>query len=80
MSGDSVMDRKQYDQLFLGCFVTSDRDIRLYKEVEKYFKETENLGSIDARTKSRELSQWCKDNSFSHSELVHAKRLVQQQL
>ena len=74
------MDKKRYNELFLGCFVTSDRDIRLYKEVENYFKETESLGSFEARTKSRELSQWCQDNSFSHSELVHAKRLVQQQL
>jgi len=74
------MDKKRYDELFLGCFVTSNRDIRLYKKVENYFKETEHISFFDSIAKSIELSQWCKDNSFTHKEMIHAKRLVQQQL
>jgi hypothetical protein len=74
------MDKKRYDELFLGCFVTSDRDMQLYNEIEKYYKETENLSSFDSITKAKQLSEWCRNNGVSHKEKIYAKRIIEQQL
>jgi hypothetical protein len=74
------MDKKLYEELFLGCFATSDRDMRLYNEIEKYYVATENMSSFDSITKSKELSEWCRSNGFSNKEKVHAKRIIQQRL
>jgi len=73
------MDKKRYDELFLGCFETSDRDMRLYNKIEKYYKETEHLSSFESITKSKELSEWCRNNGYSNSEKIHAKRIIEQQ-
>jgi len=70
----------EFLELYQCKFEVSERDQGLYKRVEEYFKNTDNLPLAVSFPESRKLTKWAENNGFSRHELNRAKGLVDRYL
>ena len=67
------MDRSEFEKNYLCEFKLSMREIALLDRVEKYFKDTDDVGFHVSVQEAKALKIWCGDNDYSMGELNKAK-------
>ena len=67
------MTPEEFKRHYIGEFVISEREEKLLKRVEQYYKDTHDVGFRTSEQEARSLKAWCDDNGYSKKELNLAK-------